>query len=1704
MHSDPNVDQLAFEVDGVPTPNGSSTPSVSTITEPSTPPSSSANALDSLLNEYRARATSEREKGTLFEELTRQFLLHDARFAHQFKEVYLWGEWPERRTGDTGIDLVAIPNQQDAGPVAIQCKFYAPGHKVSKADIDTFLSASGKEPFARRIVVDTSGTDWGKNAQDAIEGQQIPVSRITLADLRDSDIDWRTYSLGSMQAPKTRERKVPRDHQVRARSAVMEGFTKHDRGTMVMACGTGKTFTALTIAREFMEKEGGTARILFTVPSLALLKQTLDDWAAEADGAFTAWAVCSDTKVSSAARNDTAADSTVDLPIPATTDAQRLADSLAANNATEGLQVVFATYQSIEVIHDAQEIAGESWRDFNLIICDEAHRTTGATLTGEDESAFTKIHSNEFIRRSKTLYMTATPRIFAENAKNKASEKDAILTSMDDQDTYGPIFFRLGFGQAVKEGLLTDYKVIILTVSEDEVSKHYQAIAEMGGELNLDTAAKLTGCWNALAKRKHPDSDTDYGDDLSPMRRAVAFCRDIKASKQVAVQFPDLVDGLSNLDNDDTTDNLRVECDHVDGTMNSAVRAQAMEWLKEGAGTDEEPICRILSNARCLSEGVDVPTLDAVLFLAPRKSQVDVIQAVGRVMRRAEGKDFGYIILPVAVPAGMAPERALDDNARFQVVWQVLKALRAHDERLDAAINSMELNGQGPENIIVEQVSLEKAKKQDDPLSGSAPDGDEAGAESSVARTDTLTQEIQGQLTLLPSDWKESVFGRIVKKVGSSLYWDDWSNDIATIAGRYIRLIEQLLEDPERQDAFQEFVNALRATLNPAVDNESAVEMLAQHILTAPLFDAMFPDHSFSKQNPVSRAMNTILEMLTDHSMIENERRELDSFYRAMVERIEAVHTLAGKQEIMRTLYDRFFSQAFPRMSERLGIVFTPIEVVDFIIRSADDAMRTAFGQSLGDPGVAIIEPFAGTGTFVARLLQLGIIPPEALEHKYKNEIFANEFVLLSYYIASINIEQVYHQVRAEQGVDEGYVEFPGMTLTDTFQLHEGDGTITEDFEGLAANNERAKAEKDSAITVIVMNPPYSAGQREENDKNKNLKYPRLDERIEETYVRQSGAGLMTKLYDSYFRALRWASDRIGERGVIAFVSNSSFLDANSTDGVRLTLQEEFSQIFVYDLKGNQRTSGERSRREGGKIFGSGSRTGVAITVLVKDPTHTGPAEIFYAEAEDYATRQEKLDQIAAYSSIEGISGADAFRPITPNDHGDWISTRDERFANFQEIGNKSLKGKETTPAVFRQYSLGLGTNRDAWCYNFSSVEVASNMRRMIDNYNYQVSCGTTTGSLKVNPLEINWNRQLLRDLDNRRQHFYANESLRASLYRPFCKQTVYFAREMNNMIYQLPQLFPTPVHPNLSFVVSQGDVTKIGPLMTDILPDLHLVGDAQTFPLYTWEPLSPTSGSEPDLFADLAAASESQTGEAATASSLDFSRTIGDQIPVILDGYRRVDNITDATLASYREHYGYAGITKEDIFFYVYALLHHPEYRERYEDDLKKMLPHIPRATGFHTYASVGRELADLHVNYERVEQHPAVHEEISLHAPKDPWERYRIGTRKMRFPKQGRRDTDYTRLEYNDYVTLTGIPAEAQGYSISGRSPLEWIIDRYHVKTDKASGIVNNPNDFLREQGRPDAVVDLIKRLVTVSMRTQELLATLPALEIPEDTDR
>lgn len=1438
----------------------SSRPIVSHAIDAGRAKANSARAFDALLDQYREMADSTRMRGNYFEQLIAQYLKSDSQMKSQFSDVYLWKDWPGRSNKpDCGIDLVAIPADDPHGAVAIQCKFHSEDGRINKSDLDSFLAESGKTPFTRRIFVETTGAPWSANAEDAISEQQIPVTRIGLTDLRNSDIDWTSYQLADPSADVSlQERKQLRDHQVTAIDKILTGFETSDRGTLVMACGTGKTFTSLKLAEQIAEDEGGAARILFLVPSLALMSQTLEEWSAESELPFHAWSVCSDIKVNRkrAERDDITDLAVTDLKIPATTNHVKLAESLDRHNNSDGLQVVFATYQSIDVIHLAQEIAGGTWRDFDLVICDEAHRTTGVTLAGEDESHFVRIHDADYIRASRRLYMTATPRIFQPQVKNAATERDAVLCSMDDREIYGPVFYRLGFGEAVSCGLLTDYKVVVLAVPEDEASSTYQAHTAQDGELNLPETAKLIGCWNALAKRKGGVADVKYGEDLTPMHRAVAFAKDIKTSKWVANEFSDLVaTHLQDLSNDDPTDDLEVQCRHVDGTMNAIQRGNELDWLKADSDSDH-PVCRILTNARCLSEGVDVPTLDAVLFLNPRRSQVDVIQAVGRVMRKAEDKEFGYIVLPVAVPMGLSPEEALNDNRRYQVIWQVLQAIRAHDERLDATINSIEYNHEDPQNIIVDVVSLTPPRTDDsDHFDGEATDPDATSQTNDSANVPAVQTVLQFPV----EDWKDAVYSRIVKRCGNRLYWDDWSKDIADIAGRYIGLIERLLEDPEHQDDFAVFVDALQQTLNPAIDNAQAVEMLAQHIITKPLFDAMFEDQQFTEQNPVSRAMQGILNRLAGNAVFEKERQPLEAFYTTMVDRIRAIDNVAGKQEIMVTLYEKFFKTAFPQLSDRLGIVFTPVEVVDFILRSTNDALSIAFEKSLGDRGVALVEPFLGTGTFITRLLQSGLIPTENLRYKYENEIFANEIVLLSYYIASINIEAVYREVLRENSEATGigreqsgeYSEFKGIALTDTFHMHESDDKIG-DAGVFEANIERVSRQKAADITAIVMNPPYSVGQSSANDNNQNLKYPRLDERIETTYARRSTATNKNSLYDSYYRALRWATDRIGEAGVIAFISNSAFIDGNTADGVRLTWQDEFSDIFIYNLKGNARTQGERRRQEAGNVFKEGSRAGIAIAVLVKRKDHAGPAHIHYAEVGDYLARQEKLNEIAQFGSIAGIAKAGRFETITPNKHGDWINQRDDRFTTWQPIGDRKTKGKEQTPGVFRQYSRGLATARDAWCYGFSAESVARNMRRMIENYNAEVNSARTKQSATRDSTRISWNRQLYRDLENGRYHEFHTDAVIPSMYRPFMRQRAYFRREMNDMIYQLPQIFPTERHVNIAVSLPVSGNKAFTPFIVDRLLDIQLNSNGQIFPLYTWEKLPDSeTGGPASLFDD-------------------------------------------------------------------------------------------------------------------------------------------------------------------------------------------------------------------------------------------------------------
>lgn len=1612
-------------------------------------------AFDNLLHQLRTTALHTRDQGDRLERLTKEFLTKDSIQSRLYKKVYLWKDWDGRENfGDIGIDLVA--ENVDGGVTAIQCKFYDEHSTIAKEHIDSFISASGRKPFTHRIIVSTTDK-WSKNAEKMLEEQRFPVQRMGLQTFRDSNIDWSTYSLddpGEQQVG-YKPHKELRPHQDIAITRTLNGLQKADRGQLIMACGTGKTFTAIRLAEKFAEQNGGHARVLFMVPSLALMSQSISEFSNEIEGPFHAYAVCSDSKVGrekkrGGANADLADLRVEDLQLPATTDGAELAAAMNANPLDEGLEVVFSTYHSIDAVSEAQA-AGIG--EFDLIICDEAHRTTGVTLADESESNFVKIHDDKWVAGRKRVYMTATPKIFNEDTKFQASEKAAVLCSMDDVDTFGIPFYRIGFGEAVEKGLLTDYKVLVLGVSESQIATSFQnLLADESNELAIDDVAKLVGCWNGLAKRRSGELEASFGDDIEPMKRAVAFSRSIKDSQKIEREFEDLVRiNLRNRENDDPTDDLGVQVRHIDGGFNAQSRAELLNWLKQEPN-EEGPICRILTNARCLTEGVDVPNLDAVLFLNPRNSMVDVIQAVGRVMRRAEGKKYGYIILPIAIPDGMSTAQALSDNKRYKVVWQVLQALRAHDERMDATIHQIELNASDPESIIVQTVDLAPKKEKDS-----------IGANDTEAPEDSITPGEQTTLTFPAQEWKDGVYAKIVDKVGTREYWDDWSKDIATIAGRHLTMIRHLLDEAapesELRTVFAQFVEGLQQTLNPAIDEDQAIEMLAQHLITQPVFDAMFAGHRFTELNPISLAMQNVVDHLNANAAFEKERESLSAFYESVQRRVKDLDNAAAKQHVIKDLYDKFFQNAFPRIAERLGIVFTPVPVVDYILRSADAALRESFGKSLSDEGVSIIEPFVGTGTFITRLLQLGLIRPEDLERKYTRELFANEIVLLSYYIAAINIETVYGEVAKEHGLGSEYVPFNGMVLTDTFQLSESSHHLN--LPAFRANSERAERELEQDIRVIVMNPPYSAGQNSANDNNQNEKYPKLDERIENTYVARSTATLKNSMYDSYIRAIRWASDRVKDSGVIAFISNGSFIDGNAADGLRKCLVDEFSKLYVYNLRGGIRgRNGDAAKREGNNVFDI--MTPVAICVLVKDPSHTGEAVLHYRDIGDYLSREEKLDIITREGSIAHTE----WEVIVPNEAADWINQRDEHYDTYQPIGDKATKGKPNTPGVFQLYSNGMKSNRDAWVYNFSARAVEENVRRMIEFYNSQIGVEQPD----MDPTKISWSPALLAAHKNHKDIKVVAESVRESMYRPFCKEQLYSEPSLIERPGQLSKLFPTPAHENIAFgSVGRGATKGFSVLMVDTLPDFELISKAQWMSLYTYEPVVEEDGG--------------------------FNLNLGGV--EVVDGYTRKENITDATLAAYRGTYGDEGIAKEDIFYYIYALLHHPEYREKYAADLKKMLPRIPLAKGFWEYSRAGRALAELHLGYESVAPYP-LDEVVSSPAPEDLEERFEFyRVQKLKFgPKK-----DRTRIQYNGHLTLKGIPEEAYEYQVNGRSALEWVIDRYQVKTNKESLITNDPNDYCRAVNNPRYIVDLIKRLVTVSLETQKLVGTLPRFEVLED---
>ena len=1023
------------------------------------------------LEYIRMNATSEKDKGTQFERLTRFFLKNDPLWKSRFSEVWMWANAPTNDGADIGIDLVA-QDREDKSYWAIQCKCLDDDATLDYKSVGTFYGKTGIDGTYPHTMIVTSASRLSSHLETVADSWH--TIRIFTDNMAESEIDYSDWIEGKTIT--TRALKQPREHQRRAIDACLEKFKTYDRGKLIMACGTGKTITALRLTEEFLQSQGKAGgRILFLAPSIALVGQSMREWANQSALPMECAVVCSDARASSL-DEDTWESSLRDIPYPASTDPDSLYNQMKEVNP-DSLSVIFSTYQSIQVVSDAQKLGLPA---FDLIICDEAHRTTGMVEQGKQDEAseFVKVHDNSIINGNKRLYMTATPRIYGDRAVRIANADSYIVSSMDDESVFGPEFYHLSFGRAIDENLLTDYKVIALTVNEDTVSEVYQrAMEEEGDGFSVTESARIIGCWKGLLNQ----GDTN-GDRL---KNAVAFCSTIAESKRITEYFKKTVDIYIDYEKENGKElpEFRCKIEHVDGTMDSNSRREHLRWLEQ-TESGEDAACRILTNARCLAEGVDVPSLDAVIFLQPKKSQIDIIQAVGRVMRKFEGKQFGYIILPIVIPAGLTAEQALDNNETFSVVWEVLKALRSHDERLDARINALPYD-KSKASPVVSVVDTDNA--------GDKPNQPDVPFEAETGTQLDMFEEAGGASQQL----QEAINALIVKKCGTKVYWDVWAKDIAEIAKRHIQRISEIIQSDEAAQAeFQKFLRGLKDSLNESITEAQAVEMLAQHIITLPVFEALFAGTGFAESNPVSIAMEEMLSVLRQFTLeTESEKRELRELYASVRMRAEGIRTDAGRQSVIKDLYESFFKEAFKATSEKMGIVYTPNQVVDYILHATDRLLYKEFGQRLCDKDVHILDAFTGTGTFIVNLINdKELMPDDKLPYKYRNEIHCNEIMLLAYYIASINIEHAFHS-----RIGGEYESFPGAVLTDTFQMYEEDDPL--DVEMFVDNSERILRQMETPIHVLVGNPPWSAGQNSANENNANEKYPTLDARIAETYA---------------------------------------------------------------------------------------------------------------------------------------------------------------------------------------------------------------------------------------------------------------------------------------------------------------------------------------------------------------------------------------------------------------------------------------------------------------------------------------------------------------------------------------------------------------------------------------------------------------------------
>ncbi|GAA9595917.1 DEAD/DEAH box helicase [Helicobacter pylori] len=1237
--------------------------------------------------------------------------------------------------------------------------------------------------------------------------------------------------------------------------------------------------------------------------------------------------------------------------------------------------------------------------------------------------------------------MTATPKVYSESSKARAKESDNAIYSMDDEGIFGEEIYTLNFTRAIALDLLTDYKVMILAVRKEDLSgvtnsvnKKISLLEAEGTKLdkkliNNEFVCKIIGTHKGLAKKdlialddeNKEDHDLQNKNDTTPSQRAISFCKSINTSKNIKDSFETIMECYDEELKKKSFKNLTISIDHIDGTMNCKVRLEKLEELN----AFKPNTCKVLSNARCLSEGVDVPALDSIVFFDGKSAMVDIIQAVGRVMRKAKHKKRGYIILPIALEESEIQN--LDEavnNTNFKNIWKVIKALRSHDP-----------------SLVDEATFKEKIKifGSDDNNNDETNQDDEELKKDKTDKTKQDPKQAQKTLfdAILLQDLANAVYNVMPTKLGDRNYWENFTKKTGNIARTLNSRLKDIFE--KNPEFFHGFLDSLKGNIHSNIKEDEALDMITSHIITKPIFDAIFGDNI---KNPISKALDKMVEKLSTLGL-QGETKDLKNLYESV--KTEAMHAKSQKsqQELIKNLYNTFFKVAFRKQSEKLGIVYTPIEVVDFILRATNGILKKHFNTDFNDKNITIFDPFTGTGSFIARLLskENGLISDEALKEKFLNHLFAFDIVLLAYYIALINITQ------AAQNRDGSLKNFKNIALTDSLDIYEekNDKGAFDFFKDLEENKEIKSTIEKQNIRVIIGNPPYSAGSKSANDNNQNLSHPNLEKRVYEKYGTNSTSGSVGKTTrDTLIQSIYMASELLKDKGVLGFVVNGGFIDSKSGDGFRKCVAQDFAHLYVLNLRGNARTSGEERKKEGDGIFDSGSRATIAIIFFVKD-TSVKNSAIHYYDIGDYLKREEKLNRLANFTDLDAIP----FETITPNNKGDWINQREDGFEKLIPLKRDK---KRQNPSIFDINSLGVASGRDPWVYNFSPDALMQNVQKCMDTYNAdlkrfnmhfreafkQRTKGVKSAELykQLNDKEITTDKTKIAWTCTLKQEFIKNKNLqeshekriRLAMYRPFNKQWLYFDKNLNErQYYQLPKIFPNKDAQNVVINTGVGNGKDFSALVSGCISSHDLISHNQAYPLYYYDDLG-----------------------------------------------NRHHAISGYALNLFRKHYEDNLIAEEEIFYYIYAILHHKGYLEKYKNSLKKEEPRIALSEDFKELSILGKELAKLHLNYESGEMHASVEYKTLMNAEEKGY--YDVETMK----KIG------DRINYNNHIAITKIPKKAFEYVVNGKSAIDWVIERYKKTTDKDSLIENNPNDY--KDGK--YVFELLCRVIKLSEKSVDLI--------------